>query len=300
MGNLFFNKKKKLEVKVKSKREVAIMYLKKAIMLVIGAFIVAVALQLFLLPNKIIDGGVIGVSMMTSYISSWNLGLLIFCINLPFVIMAYKALGKKFVLNTFFAILMLSVATNMVSHYHQVTEDLLLATIFGGILLGLGVGLILRNNASLDGTEMVSIQLSKKFKVVSVGELLMGMNLFIYAGAGFLFGWDRALYSILTYYVASKVIDTVLEGLDKAKSVRIVSDYSKEIGEAIMKELDVSVTYMKTLGGYSKQEKILTFCVVNKFDMPKLKEVVHNVDDRAFIVTEDVHEVEGVRFKKSK
>ena len=112
-------------------------------------------------------------------------------------------------------------------------------------------------------------------------------------------GWDRALYSILTYYVASKVIDTVLEGLDKAKSVRIVSDYSREIGEAIMKELDVSVTYMKAMGGYSRQEKIMTFCVVNKFDMPKLKEAVYNVDPRAFIVTEDVHEVEGVRVKKT-
>ena len=140
--------------------------------------------------------------------------------------------------------------------------------------------------------------LSKKIKIVSDGELLMGMNLFIYTGAGFLFGWDRALYSVLTYYIASKVIDTVLEGLDKAKSVRIVSDFSKEIGDAIMKELDVSVTYMKATGGYSKQEKILTFCVVNKFDMPKLKEVIHEVDPRAFIVTEDVHEVEGVRIKK--
>lgn len=127
----------------------------------------------------------------------------------------------------------------------------------------------------------------------------MSINLFIYAGAGFLFGWERALYSILTYYVASKVIDTVLEGLDKAKSVRIVSDFSREIGDSIMKELDISVTYMKTLGGYSRQEKILTYCVVNRLDMPKLKEVVHSVDPKAFIVTEDVHEVEGVRFKKS-
>jgi uncharacterized membrane-anchored protein YitT (DUF2179 family) len=195
---------------------------------------------------------------------------------------------------------MLSFATNVVSRFHHVTEDLLLVTVFGGILLGLGVGIILRNNASLDGTEMVSIQLSKMLKVVSVGELLMGINLFIYAGAGLLFGWDRALYSILTYYVASKVIDTVLEGLDKAKSVRIVSDSSREIGDSIMKELDISVTYLKTLGGYSRKEKTLTYCIVNKFDMARLKEVVHNVDPQAFIVTEDVHEVEGGRFRAKK
>ena len=294
---MFFQKKKPA-VRVKTKKEIALEYINKAFFLILGAFIVAAALELFLLPNQIIDGGVIGVSMMVSHLTQGNLGMIIFAINFPFVIMAYKNLGRKFVINTFFAITMLSIATNVVLKFDHVTDDLLLATIFGGILLGLGVGLILRNNASLDGTEMVSLKLAKKLKVVSVGELLMGMNLFVYAGAGFLFGWDRALYSILTYYVASKVMDTVIEGLDKAKSVRIVSEFSREIGDSIMKELDISVTYMRTLGGYSRQEKILTYCIVNKFDMAKLKEVVHNVDPNAFIVTEDVHEVEGGRFKR--
>lgn len=290
--------KKKPPVKVKTKKEIILKYIQKAFFLILGSFIVAVALELFLLPNKIIDGGVIGISMMLSHLTKGNLGAIIFAINFPFVVLAYKTLGRKFVINTFFAITMLSIATNIVLRFEHVTDDLLLATIFGGILLGLGVGLILRNNASLDGTEMVSLKLAKKLKIISVGELLMGMNLFIYAGAAFLFGWDRALYSVLTYYVASKVIDTVIEGLDKAKSVRIVSEFSREIGDSIMKELDISVTYMKTLGGYSRQEKILTYCIVNKFDMPKLKEVVQNVDPNAFIVTEDVHEVEGGRFRK--
>ena len=296
---MLFNSPKKKTQKPSSLREIILSFIRRAFFMTIGAFIVAVALEMFLLPNKIIDGGVIGISMMMSYLTGGNLGLFILGINLPFVLFAYKTLGKKFVINTMFAISMLAIATNIVTKWGHITEDLLLVTIFGGILLGLGVGLILRNNASLDGTEMVSIDLSKRLKIVSVGELLMCINLFIYVGAGFLFGWDRAFYSILTYYVASKMIDAVLEGLDKAKSVRIVSDFSKDIGDAIMKELDVSVTYMKTLGGYSKKEKILTYCVVNKFDIPKLKEVVHGLDSSAFIVTEDVHEVEGVRFKRS-
>lgn len=296
---MLFNLPKKKTQKPSTLREIILSFIRRAFFMTIGAFIVAVALEMFLLPNKIIDGGVIGISMMMSYLTSGNLGLFILGINLPFVLFAYKTLGKKFVINTMFAISMLAIATNIVTKWGHITEDLLLVTIFGGILLGLGVGLILRNNASLDGTEMVSIDLSKRLKIVSVGELLMCINLFIYVGAGFLFGWDRSFYSILTYYVASKMIDAVLEGLDKAKSVRIVSDFSKDIGDAIMKELDVSVTYMKTLGGYSKKEKILTYCVVNKFDIPKLKEVVHGLDPSAFIVTEDVHEVEGVRFKRS-
>ena len=294
---MFFHKKKP-QPKVKTKKELFVEFLKRGFFLIIGTFIVAIALEMFLLPNKIIDGGVIGISMMLSYITNWNLGLLIFAINIPFMVIAHQTLGKKFILNPFFAVTMLAIATNIVSQFRHITEDLLLVTIFGGILLGLGVGLILRHNASLDGTEMVSIILSKKLKIVSVGELLMFINLFIYTCAGFLFEWDRAFYSILTYYIASKTIDSVLEGLDKAKSVRIVSDFHREIGDSIMKELNISVTYMKAMGGYSKKEKIMTFCVVNKFDMAKLKELVHGVDPKAFIVTEDVHEVEGVRFKK--
>ena len=233
---MFFVKKKPEPVKKKTKGEVVREYIAKAFFITVGAFIVAVGLEMFLLPNKIIDGGVIGISMMISYLTKWNLGILIFCINIPFILLALKNLGKKFVIQTFFATAMLAIATNICHGYHA-TEDLLLATVFGGIILGFGVGLILRNNASLDGTEMVSINLAKKLKVISVGELLMCINLFIYMGAGFLYGWDRALYSILTYYIASKVIDSVLEGLDKAKSVRIVSDYHKEIGNAIMKDL---------------------------------------------------------------
>jgi len=295
---MFFQKKKP-EIIKKTKLEIFREYAFRAFFITVGAFIFAAGLEMFLLPNKIIDGGVVGISMMISYMTKWNLGILIFCINIPFILMALKNLGRKFVIQTFYATAMLSLATN-VMHDKQVTNDLLLATVFGGIILGFGVGLILRNNASLDGTEMVSISIARKLKIISVGELLMFINLFIYVGAGFLLGWDRALYSILTYYIASKVIDSVLEGLDKAKSVRIFSEYYKELGNAIMKELDVSVTYMRAMGGYSKQEKVQTYCVVNKFEMAKLKELVHSIDPKAFIVTEDVHEVEGVRVHKSK
>ena len=152
---MFFTKKKKPEIKIKSKKEITLDYVKKIFFWLLGAFIVAVALEMFLLPNKIIDGGVIGISMMISYITKWNLGLLIFCINIPFMLIALKSLGKKFILNTFIATALLSVATNVAVNLHPVTNDLLLATIFGGIFLGLGVGLILRNSASLDGTEML-------------------------------------------------------------------------------------------------------------------------------------------------
>ena len=294
---MFSIRKKKPEVVKKTKRQIFSESVRRAFFITLGAFITAIALETFLLPNNIIDGGIIGISMMIHHITDWNLGLVIFCINVPFILMALQTLGKKFVIHTFFATGMLAIATNVLDKYH-VTEEPLLITVFGGIILGLGVGLILRNSACLDGTEIVSINLSRKFKVLSVGEILMCINFFIYLCAGRMFGWEKALFAILTYYIASRVIDTVLEGLDKSKSVRIVSEFYREIGDEIMKELDTSVTYMKAMGGYSRQEKILTYCVVNRFEMAKLKDIVHSIDPRAFLVTEDVHEVEGIRVKK--
>lgn len=290
-----FNKKQ--EVKQKSKKELAKEVIIQLVWLTIGAIIVAFALESFMFPHKIFDGGVIGVSMMLSYLTHTQLGLLIFLINLPFLVLAFSKLGVRFVLQTLYAVSVLSIFTN-VFHWEIATKDPLLAPIFGGIILGTGVGLVLKNNASLDGTEIMSIRLSQKFSFMSVGQFLMGFNLFIYMAAGLMFGWDKAMYSILTYFIASKTIDIVMEGLNSSKSVRIVSEKYREIGKMIMKELDVSVTYIRSKGGYSGLDNVLTFCVVSRLELAKLKQLVKDIDPKAFLVIENVHEVEGVRVKK--
>ena len=289
--------KKVEDVKPKSKKELAKDVIVQLIWLTIGAVIVAFALESFMFPHKIFDGGVIGVSMMLSYLTHTQLGLLIFLINLPFLVLAFSKLGVRFVLQTLYAVSVLSIFTN-VFHWEIATKDPLLAPIFGGIILGTGVGLVLKNNASLDGTEIMSIRLSQKFSFMSVGQFLMGFNLFIYMVAGLMFGWDKAMYSILTYFIASKTIDIVMEGLNSSKSVRIVSEKYREIGKMIMKELDVSVTYIRSKGGYSGLDNVLTFCVVSRLELAKLKQLVKDIDPRAFLVIENVHEVEGVRVKK--
>lgn len=289
--------KKVEEVKPKSKKELAKEVIIQLVWLTIGAVIVAFALESFMFPHKIFDGGVIGVSMMLSYLTHTQLGLLIFLINLPFLVLAFSKLGIRFVLQTLYAVSVLSIFTN-VFHWEIATKDPLLAPIFGGIILGTGVGLVLKNNASLDGTEIMSIRLSQKFSFMSVGQFLMGFNLFIYMVAGLMFGWDKAMYSILTYFIASKTIDIVMEGLNSSKSVRIVSEKYREIGKMIMKELDVSVTYIRSKGGYSGLDNVLTFCVVSRLELAKLKQLVKDIDPRAFLVIENVHEVEGVRVKK--
>lgn len=288
--------RKKRPIPEQTKAEKIKEFIFRYITLTLGSLIVSFALEAFLIPNKIIDGGVIGVSMMMNTITGVNLGLLIFFLNLPFIFLAYTTIGKTFVFNTFYSVAMLSLFTNMWGHI-VATNDAFLATTFGGIILGVGVGLILRNSASLDGTEILSIKLSKRFSFMSIGEFLMGFNLLIYTASGFLYGWNNAMYAIITYYIASKVIDMVITGFNSSKSVRIVSECHKEIGNAIMKELDVSVTYIRTKGGYSGEEKILTYCVVSRLEMSKIKTIVKSIDKKAFLVIEDVHEVEGIRVK---
>ena len=288
---------RKPEVKQKSKKELFKEIFIQLVWITIGAIIVAFALESFMFPHKIFDGGVIGVAMMLSYLTHTSLGLLIFVINLPFLILAFNKLGIRFLLQTFYSVSILSVATNLI-HWEIATQDSLLAPIFGGIILGTGVGLVLKNNASLDGTEIMSINLSKKFSFMTVGEILMGFNFIIYIAAGIMFGWDKAMYSILTYFIASRTIDVVMEGFNSSKAVRIVSEKYRDLGKAIMKELDVSVTYIRSRGGYSGLDNVIIFCVVSRVEMAKLKQLVKDIDPRAFLVVENVHEVEGVRVKK--
>ena len=172
-----------------------------------------------------------------------------------------------------------------------------MATVFGGIILGLGVGIILKHEGSLDGTEMLSLVVSKKLGV-SVGEFIMGINVFIYLAAGKVFSWESAMYSIMTYFIASKVIDTVMEGFNSSKSVRIISDNASAIGEQLIERLDISVTYLQGIGGYTGQDKDLIYCVISRLELPKMIDIIKEIDPKAFVSVVDVHEVYGGRFRK--
>ena len=271
-------------------------WVKNLLFLTIGAIITAFALESFLVPNNIIDGGVIGISMIVSHITKLNLGLLILIINTPFIIMAFKKMGAKFVVQTVYANIILAVFLNLF-HYYKVGGDLLLSTVFGGIILGFGVGVILKHEGSLDGTEMLSLVVARRFGC-SVGEFIMGINVFIYLAAGKVFSWESAMYSIMTYFIASKVIDMVMEGLNSSKSVRIISDEATAIGQALIEKLDISVTYLQGIGGYTGQDKDLIYCVISRLELPKMLDIIKEIDSNAFVSVVDVHEVYGGRFKK--
>ncbi len=280
-----------------TKKELFFSMLNKLFFLTVGPFIAAFALEVFLVPNNIIDGGIVGISIIVSYLTKINLGLLIFVINIPFFLLAFNKIGKKFVLQTFYAIGMLSLALNIFTKHHlPTTDDLLLCTVFGGIILGTGVGLVLKNEGSLDGTEIMSLVLSKKFGF-SVGEWIMLFNVFIYGAAGLVFGWNRAMYAVLTYFIAFRVIDVVLEGLNSAKSIEIISDQAEEIGQELIDKLDISVTYIHGVGGYSGAQKTIIYCVVSRLELARMKEIIKNADPNAFITIVDVHEAYGGRIR---
>lgn len=265
--------------------------------IVIGALIVSVALELFLVPNQITDGGITGISVMTSYLSGLPLGIFLFIINLPFLIVGYRMIGKTFAISTLLGISVMSLGTALLHDVPAFVNNTVLAFVFGGVFLGLGTGLVIRFGGSLDGTEIIAILISRKTPF-SVGEIIMFFNFFILLTAGFVFTWESAMFSLLAYYIAYKTIDVVVDGLNESKSVWIISDQIDEIGDAILSRLGRGVTYLSGEGGFSGDPKKVIFCVITRLEEAKLKEIVTEVDESAFLAVGNIHDVKGGRFKK--
>lgn len=265
--------------------------------LFMGSFLAALGLEIFLVPNYIIDGGVTGISIISSHLTGFPLGAFIFLVNLPFLIFGYNQIGKTFVISTLFSITVLSLGVTFLHPVPGLTQDTLLATVFGGIILGIGVGLVVRYGGSLDGTEIIAIVISKK-SAFSVGEIVMFFNVFILSSAGLIFGWDRAMYSLIAYFIAYKVIDITIEGLDESKAVLIVTEKQEEIAEVLMARLGRGVTYLKGKGGYSGESKGVLYSVVTRLEVAKLKAIIDEIDENAFVTINDVHDVMGGTLKK--
>ncbi|WP_235941677.1 YitT family protein [Paenibacillus puerhi] len=263
----------------------------------IGAALVSVGLEIFLVPNNIIDGGIVGISIIASHLSHLPIGVFLILFNIPFFFIGYKQIGKTFAFSTLFAVLIMSIGTSILHPVKAFTADPLLAAVFGGVILGVGVGMVIRSGGSLDGTEIMAILFSKK-SPFSVGEIVMFFNLFILSSAGFVFGWDHAMYSLIAYYIAYKMIDITIEGFDESKSVWIISENSREIGDAIIHRLGRGVTFLQGEGAFSGGNKLVIFCVINRLEEAKLKSIVEEMDRSAFLAVGNIHDVKGGRFRK--
>lgn len=280
-----------------TKRKKFFHYFKQVLFFTFGSLLAAVGLDIFLVPNNIIDGGITGISIISSHLSKLPLGVFIILLNIPFLYIGYKQIGRTFALSTLFSIVSLSIWVSILHAVPVLTKDVFLASIFGGVILGIGVGLIIRYGGSLDGTEIIAILVDKK-SGFSVGEIVMFFNLFILTSAGFVFGWDKALYSLITYFIAFKMIDITIEGLDESKAVFIISNKGEEIAEQLMSRLGRGVTFLEGMGGYSKEKKNIIYLVVTRLEIAKLKDIIGEIDLEAFLTISGVHDVMGVNYKK--
>ncbi|WP_373231056.1 YitT family protein [Cohnella sp.] len=271
--------------------------IRRIVFIVLGAICVGIALEIFLVPNSIIDGGITGISIMTSYLSHIPIGVFLFLFNIPFLILGYRTIGKTFALSTLLGVIVLSITVTLLHPVSAFTDDIFLAAVFGGIFLGAGTGIVIRAGGSLDGTEIIAILLNRK-SPFSVGETVMFINFFILGSAGFVYSWDRAMFSLIAYYIAFKVIDLTLEGFDESKSCWIISDNYREIGDAILARLGRGVTLLHGEGGYTGDQKKVIFCIITRLEEAKLKSIVTELDPVAFLAVGNIHDVKGGRFKK--
>jgi uncharacterized membrane-anchored protein YitT (DUF2179 family) len=266
------------------------------LLITVGAAIAAFAIEEFLVGCTILDGGVVGISIMLNTLMKVPLGVLTFVLNIPFLIIGWRKMGKMFILKSGYAMMIFSLFLQVFAPLKNVTEEYLLAVSFGGVILGIGVGLVIKFGGCLDGTETVAILLNRKFKW-PVGQTVLIFNIIIFSVAGIIFGFDRAMYSLLTYFITSKVLDIVENGMDKAKAAMIITNDAKQISEEIYKRLGRTVTIFEGEGLVSGK-KVILYCVLTRFEIRELREIINHIDSSAFIAVSDVSEIIGTHMKK--
>jgi len=267
------------------------------LLIVLGVFSTGLGLKGFLLSSRFIDGGVTGISMLLSNVLGVPLSILILVINLPFIALGYRQIGRAFAIKSTLAIAGLSLCLVFVK-YPDVTPDKLLTAVFGGFFIGAGIGLAIRGGAVLDGTEIAALLISKSSHLLKVGDVILLLNVFIFSAAAFFLGIDPALYSMLTYFTASKTVDFLIHGVDEYTAVTIVSEKSEKIRQAIIRDLGRGVTVYRGRGGLSDSEQDILFSVVTRLEIGRVKTVAHEFDEAAFIMVHPLADVEGGVLKR--
>jgi len=268
-----------------------------ALLIGLGILSAGLGLKGFLLSSRFIDGGVTGISMLLADVLSWPLSFLILIINIPFIAVGYRQIGRAFAIRSTLGIAGLAACLAFIK-YPDVTPDKLLTAVFGGFFIGAGIGLAIRGGAVLDGTEIAALLVSKSSHLLKVGDVILILNVLIFSAAAFLLGIESALYSILTYFAASKTVDFLIHGVDEYTAVIIVSGHSEEIRQTIVRDLERGVTIYKGRGGLSDTEQDILFCVVTRLEIGRIKNAAFEIDAAAFIVVHPLADAEGGVVKK--
>ncbi|MSM39098.1 MAG: DUF2179 domain-containing protein [Geobacter sp.] len=269
-----------------------------SLLIVLGIFLAGMGIKGFLLSSHFIDGGVTGISMLLSNLLGYPLAILIPLINLPFIALGYHQIGSKFALKSVFAITGLALCLAFVN-YPDVTPDKLLTAVFGGFFIGAGIGLAIRGGAVLDGTEIAALLISKSSNILKVGDVILILNIFIFSTAAFFLGIDSALYSVLTYFAASKTVDFLLHGIEEYNAIIIMSEKSDEIRVAIIRILSRGVTIYNGRGGKSGKPIDIIYCVVTRLEIGRVKNVTNEIDETAFVVIHPLADAVGGIIRKS-
>ncbi|HCX22677.1 MAG: hypothetical protein CMB80_07605 [Flammeovirgaceae bacterium] len=270
-------------------------------LMVLGVLCASLGLESFLLPNDVLDGGVTGISLLLALITQGRPSVFIFLINIPFLILGWFQIGKMFAIKSFLSITLLALVIYNF-HFPVITDDALLVAVFGGFFLGLGIGFSIRGGAIIDGTEVLAIYLGKKTGF-SVGELILIFNIIIFSVAAYLLSIETALYSIITYFAASRTVDFVLEGFDEYIGVTIISDKHKEIREMILTTLRRGATIYHGSKGFSVMQQNeantnIIYTVITRLELTRLESEIHQIDPSAFLVMSKVKDIRGGMIKK--
>ncbi|MBS4198108.1 YitT family protein [Bacillus sp. FJAT-49732] len=281
----------------KTKRKQLVM-VSRALIVIIGGIITAYGLEAVLIPNYVSDGGVTGLSIVGSQLFGLPLGLFIALLNIPFVFLGYKQIGKSFAIYSVIGIASLVISTSLMHHVPTIIQgDTLLVTVVGGIIIGFGMGLALRNGGALDGIDMLAVLLSRKLPF-GTSDLILFLNMFVFIVVSTVFGLQGAILSAIAYFIASKVIHIVEEGLSGLKTFKIITTQPELMVETIRDRLGRGATYQLALGGYSNEQFKEITCVINRLEESKMKEIINEIDPKAFVAIYEVSEVKGGNFKK--
>jgi uncharacterized membrane-anchored protein YitT (DUF2179 family) len=270
---------------------------KAYISIAVGSAIIALALNIFLVPNKIAAGGVSGLATITYHLLNIPVGWMLLGLNIPLFLLSFKELGPQVFVRSVFGAVLTSVFVELSNNIVPVmTSDVILASIYGGILSGLGMGIVLKAGGTTGGTDLVARLLHKYFPV-SVGQGLLGADFVVISLAGIFFNAELALYALLSLIITSKMIDLVQEGISFAKAAFIITERSEEITRVIFQQLGRGVTALQSKGMFTGEERPLLLCVVGKTEESRLKDLIYDIDPRAFVFITDAHEVLGEGFK---
>lgn len=276
--------------------------LNKYIMIIIGITITAIGINVFYSPYQLVTGGVTGFAIVVEYVSKNTIGFGIplwltnLVVNIPLFIVGVKLKGKSFAGKSIFAAMFFSVALWYTSYIPPVKSDLLIASVFGGALVGVGIGLVLRTSASTGGTDLLATIIKHYFRRVQISNIMLGIDSVIITIGLFVFGVEKAMYALISVFIVSKVINSVLEGINYSKAVHIISTKAEDVSIALMKELNRGVTGLNGIGMYTGEDKRILFVIVSKNQIVTLQKIVTNIDDKAFITITDVREVVGRGF----